>query len=71
MPDNLTSAVVKANRYEPTINEALLDFANHYRTTVIPTRTARPQDKALTRSPPGKHIDFVYKALLHKDNIEF
>ena len=30
VPDNLKSAVIKANPYEPEINRALADFANHY-----------------------------------------
>jgi transposase len=38
VPDNLKSAVVKASRYEPSINRVLEDFANHYGTTVTPAR---------------------------------
>ena len=47
VPDNLKSAIVKANRYEPDVNRALEDFANHYQTTVIPARVRKPKDKAL------------------------
>ena len=47
VPDNLKSAIVKANRYEPDINRALEDFANHYQTTVVPARVRKPKDKAL------------------------
>lgn len=47
VPDNLKSAIIKANNYEPDINHVLEDFANHYGITVIPARVARPQDKAL------------------------
>lgn len=46
IPDNLKSAVVKPCRYEPKINPTYLDLAKHYGTCVIPTRVARPQDKA-------------------------
>lgn len=45
--DNLKSAVIKSNRYEPTINETLADFAEHYETTILPTRAYKPRDKAL------------------------
>lgn len=45
--DNLKSAVVKSSRYEPTINETFADFADHYSTTILPTRAYRPRDKAL------------------------
>lgn len=47
IPDNLKSAVTKACRYEPEINQAFNDFANHYGTTIMPTRSRKPKDKAL------------------------
>lgn len=47
VPDNFKSAIIKANNYEPDINRVLDDFANHYGATVVPTRSAKPQDKAL------------------------
>ena len=42
VPDNLKSAVTKSNRYEPTINETFLDFAEHYETTILPARATNP-----------------------------
>ncbi|MFZ1748830.1 MAG: IS21 family transposase [Saprospiraceae bacterium] len=45
--DNLKSAVTKANKYEPDVNETFQKMANHYGTTVFPTRTYKPQDKAM------------------------
>jgi transposase len=50
VPDNLKSAIIRANNYEPTINQALEDFANHYGITVVPTRVAKPKDKALVEN---------------------
>ena len=47
VPDNLKSAVIKSNRYEPTINETFLDFAEHYEITILPARAYRPRDKSL------------------------
>jgi transposase len=47
VPDNLKSAVTKASKYEPTINEAFADFAEHYNTAVLPARAYRPKDKSL------------------------
>lgn len=47
VPDNLKAAVTKSNRYEPTLNETFEDFANHYGTSILPTRAYRPRDKAL------------------------
>lgn len=47
VPDNLKSAVIKSNRFEPTINETLADLAEHYETTILPARAYRPRDKSL------------------------
>lgn len=41
VPDNLKSAVTKSNRYEPTLNETFLDFADHYETTILPARASQ------------------------------
>ncbi|GAB3416799.1 Mu transposase domain-containing protein [Niabella aquatica] len=38
VPDNLKSAVTKSSKYEPSVNETFADFAEHYSTTVLPTR---------------------------------
>jgi len=46
IPDNLKSAVTKADKYEAQINSSFLDFANHYGTAVMPARSYKPQDKA-------------------------
>ena len=47
VPDNLKSAVTKSDRYEPTVNEAFEDFADHYQTSLLPARAYRPRDKSL------------------------
>lgn len=46
VPDNLKSAVTRADRYEPVINPLFLDLANHYNMVVLPTRPRKPRDKA-------------------------
>ena len=46
VPDNLKSAVVKTDRYEPSLNRVLEDMANHYGCVVLPTRPVHPRDKA-------------------------
>ena len=46
IPDNLKSGVHKAHRYEPDLNPAYYDMANHYGIAVIPTRVSTPRDKA-------------------------
>jgi len=46
VPDNLKSGVNKACRYEPDLNPTYNDLAQHYGTSIIPARPARPKDKA-------------------------
>jgi transposase len=46
VPDNLKSAVNKAHRYEPELNPAYQDFAEHYELAILPARARRPRDKA-------------------------
>ena len=46
-PDNLKSAVTKAHRYDPTINQAYTRLATHYDVAVVPTRVRTPKDKAI------------------------
>ena len=46
IPDNLHSAVKKANRYEADLNRTYEDLADHYGTAVIPARPRKPKDKA-------------------------
>lgn len=55
--DNLKSAVKRAHRYEPEVNEAFLDMANHYGIAVVPTRARKPKDKAKVEGG----VNHVYK----------
>lgn len=50
VPDNLKSAVIICDKYEPTINKALEDFGNHYGTSIYPNRGYKPKDKALVEN---------------------
>ena len=50
VPDNLKSGVTHPCRYEPDVNPTYTDLANHYGTTVIPTRPGKPKDKAKVES---------------------
>ncbi len=46
VPDNLKSAVTKADKYDPQINSSFQDMADHYESVVLPTRPYRAKDKA-------------------------
>lgn len=55
--DNLKSAVIKANRYEPTFTDAMSFLGEHYNTTITATRIYKPRDKASVE----KAVDLSYK----------
>ena len=44
--DNLKAGVAKALWFEPTINPTFAAMAEHYNTTILPTRVRKPRDKA-------------------------
>ena len=46
VPDNLKSAVIKADWFEPLLNERYHQLARHYKTAIMPARPAKPKDKA-------------------------
>jgi transposase len=46
VPDNPRALVAVADRYEPTLNRATAEFADHYGTVILPARPRKPQDKA-------------------------
>jgi transposase len=45
--DNLKSAVIKSDKYEPTLNEAFRDFTLHYGLSALPAGPYKPRHKAL------------------------
>ncbi len=66
VPDNLKSAVTRSNRYEPTLNETFLDFAEHYGTTILPARVYKPRDKALVEGAVKILYQRIYPILREK-----
>jgi len=50
VPDNPRALVSRADRYEPELNRATAEFANHYDTVILPARPRKPQDKAKVES---------------------
>ena len=55
--DNLKSAVIKADRYEPTLNKALEDMGNYYHFVTIPCRPYSPTHKALVEN----QVKIIYR----------
>lgn len=67
VPDNLKSAVTQSSRYEPKVNETFADFANHYGTSVLPTRAYKPRDKAHVENAVRITYQRIYALLRDRD----
>jgi transposase len=50
VPDNLKAGVTQACFYEPDLNRAYHEFAQHYDVAILPTRVRKPKDKAKVES---------------------
>ncbi len=50
VPDNPKAMITVADRYEPQAHDTALDFARHYKTSILPARPRHPQDKARVES---------------------
>jgi len=46
IPDNTKTAVTRTSRYEPVLHRTYQEMAQHYLTAILPTRAAKPRDKA-------------------------
>jgi transposase len=51
VPDNLATGVERADLYDPKINRAYAELAEHYRVLVDPARVRKPRDKARVERP--------------------
>lgn len=66
VPDNLKSAVIKASRYEPIVNENFKAFADHYGIAILPARSRKPQDKAHVENMVKLSYQQIYTNLPEK-----
>ena len=66
VPDNLKSAVIKTNRYEPILNETFEDFALHYQTNILPARVRKPKDKSLVEGAVKLVYQRIYRHVQDK-----
>ena len=66
VPDNLKSAVVRSDRYEPEITMAMKQFALHYNTVILPTRSYKPKDKAAVENAVSNVYRSFFAPLRHE-----
>jgi transposase len=53
VPDNCRAAVKTPKYYEPIINSAYWEFAQHYEVAIIPARVRKPKDKSAVEKSIG------------------
>ena len=51
VPDNLKTGVIKPDLYDPKLNRAYAELAEHYRCLIDPARAMKPKDKARVERP--------------------
>lgn len=66
VPDNLKSAVNITNKYEAELNITFADFGLHYETTILPTRSRKPRDKALVENAVKNIYTRIYAPLRNR-----
>jgi transposase len=66
VPDNLRSAVKRADRYESELNPSYRELAEHYGTCVIPARVRKPRDKAKAEAAVLVAQRWILAALRHR-----
>jgi transposase len=63
IPDNLKTGVTRVDWYNPEINKAYREMAEHYSTAVIPARVKHPKDKATVEGTVGIISTWIIAAL--------
>ena len=66
VPDNLRSAITKADRYEATVNPTFQQMAEHYKTSIIPARPRKPKDKAKAENGVLQAQRWILAVLRHR-----
>lgn len=60
VPDNLKAAVTKADLYDPKLNRAYAELAEHYGCLIDPARRQKPRDKPRVENPMAYVRDSLF-----------
>jgi transposase len=60
VPDNLKAGVVKADLYDPKLNRAYAELAEHYGCLIDPARRQKPKDKPRVENPMAYVRDSLF-----------
>jgi len=58
--DNMRQWVSRSDRYEPSFNEATMQWGLHYDAELVATRPLRPKDKATVEGLVNKAYQYIY-----------
>jgi len=61
--DNLKSAVIRSDRYDPTFTQAMEMMCTHYATTAVTSRVRKPKDKATVENAVRLAYQRIYAPL--------
>ncbi|MBG9985136.1 IS21 family transposase [Aerococcaceae bacterium DSM 111022] len=64
-PDNLRTGVTKNTKTQLILNPTYEDMASHYQTIIVPTRVARPKDKAAVENHVKHLTTFIIARMRH------
>jgi transposase len=67
LSDNLRTAVIRADRYEPVFTDLCYQLSEHYGTTFSATRPYSPRDKAMVERAVNIVYTHVYAPLRHRE----
>ncbi len=62
-PDNTKTATIKADRYEPELNAAMIELSEYYHTVTIPARVRKPRDKNVVENSVRFVSTYIIAAL--------
>lgn len=65
--DNLKTAVIRPDRYEPVFTDVCLQLSEHYATTFSATRPYSPRDKAMVERAVNIVYNHIYGPLRHHE----
>ena len=65
VPDNLKTGVTHPDWYDPTINKAYHEMAEHYGSAIVPARIRHPKDKPSVEGTVGHISTWIIAALRH------
>ena len=61
--DNMVQWVKKSDRYEPTFNDAAIEWSSYYETSLEACRVRKPRDKGVVEGIVNKFYQYIYAAI--------